>query len=110
MRVLPRYTDEFKSDAVDLLERSGRSLPAVARDLGVSVGSLRTWYKDAVMAKKKRPKAPGAASLPPAAESADDENRRLKSELATAKRRIDELEEDRAILKKAAAFFAKESE
>jgi len=110
MRVLPRYTAEFKTDALALLERTGRSLPRVARDLGVSVSSLRIWYKEAEMVKKQEKPSKAEPAAPPTSESTDVEVRRLKRELANAKKRIEELEEDRAILKKAATFFAKESE
>jgi transposase len=114
MRTFPRYTDEFKADAVDLVERSERSIPEVARDLGVSIFSLRSWYKAAQMAKKKpkrkNPAPARSAIVAPKDESLEDENRRLKRELASAQRKIDGLEMDREILKKAAAFFAKESE
>ena len=115
MRVQARYTDEFKTDALDLLNRTGRSLPAVARDLGVSVGSLRNWYKDREMAKKKK-KRSGAAVTPTPVRVPDEELsveerlKRAERENAALKREIDSLKMDREILKKAAAFFAKESE
>lgn len=110
MRVLPTYTAEFRADAVALMKRSERTPPQVARDLGVSITSLRNWYNAELMAKKKPPKGTKAAvpSVPPA--SPEDEVRQLKRELALAGKRIAELEQDREILKKAAAFFAKESE
>jgi transposase-like protein len=40
------YTQEFKEDAVRLLERSGRSFTQVSVDLGVSYWTLRNWYKE----------------------------------------------------------------
>jgi transposase-like protein len=44
MRVIAkRYTDEFRSDAVNLVRRGDRSFKQVAQDLGVSVWSLRQW-------------------------------------------------------------------
>jgi transposase len=112
-RSLPKYTPEFRDDAVKLLSRTKRSLPDVARDLGVSVGTLRNWYNDEV-SKKKPKRAPSKSSQSPVladeVESPKEKIRRLERELSTAHRRIEGLEEDREILKKAAAFFVKESE
>lgn len=117
MRTCPRYTVEFRNDAIALLERTERSLPEVAKELGVSVFTLRSWYNAARMAKKKAKKAPGnvksAALVQSSAqetESAEEQVERLQRELKAAQKRIGELEMDREILKKAAAFFAKESE
>jgi transposase len=110
MRVLPRYTDEFRSDAVAAMLSGKRTPPQLARDLGVSVTSLRNWYYARPMAKKKPPKGARPVATSAAAASPDDEVRQLKRDLAAASKRIEELEQDREILKKAAAFFAKESE
>lgn len=110
------YTHEFRTDAVELLRRTDRSLTQVARDLGVSVVTLRSWYKREEMAKstKKKtpsrhasvvPRVPGAPE-PTAEERAD----RLEREVQRLQKEIDSLRMDREILKKAAAFFAKESE
>ena len=41
----PRYSEEFKRDAVALVRSSGRTVNEVARDLGVSSEGLRNWYK-----------------------------------------------------------------
>jgi transposase len=113
MRTRPTYTAEFRADALDLLARTDRSLNMVARDLGISCTALRSWYQTAEMAKKK-PKKPPATATPSTdtveRESAKEQIRRLERELAAARREIDDLKTDRAILKKAAAFFAKESE
>ena len=113
MRTRPTYTKEFRADALALLERTDRSLNEVARDLGISCGALRSWYQMAEMAKKKSKKP--QADAPPTAggaerESAKEQVRRLERELAAAHKEIEDLKTDRAILKKAAAFFAKESE
>lgn len=86
-----RYSEEFKADAVRLV-RSGRSIPEVARELGVSTEGLRGW----VEAEEKR-RQPGALS-----EAEREELRRLRRENA-------ELQEVNTILKKAAAFFAREN-
>lgn len=72
---------------------SKASLPQVAGDLGVSVWTLRDWVK------KHRDRL--GACRPVRPESLEEENRRLKRELAV-------LRQERDILKKAAAYFAKE--
>jgi transposase len=104
------YEPEFRDQAVALLERSDRSLPQVAASLGVSQGSLRAWYNQAVA--KKRSKKPGApvAAVAAASETPQQKLLRLERENAALRRENDSLKLDRDILKKAAAFFAKESE
>jgi transposase len=109
---MPRvYTEEFKQDAVRLLERSGRSCSQVAVDLGVSYWTLRNWYKEPLMGKRSR-KSPSrkAAAAPVSGETLEEKVTRLERENALLRKENDSLQMDRAILKKAAAFFAKESE
>lgn len=90
----PRYTAEFKSEAVKQVTERGYSVADVAERLGVSTHSLYVWLRAAGTSRQQR-KADDLESL-------RQENARLKRELARA-------EEERAILKKAAAYFAKES-
>ena len=97
-RVRREYTLEFKRDAVALSERQqaeGRSLAAVAKDLGIVPQTLRYWQR--VLA----PDAP-AAARPRDPQALELEVRRLQREL-------DRVQQERDFLKKAAAFFAKES-
>jgi transposase len=111
MRVRPTYTDEFKADAVAHLRRSDQSIRQVAEGLGVSDESLRAWYKREEMAKKK---GKGVKKAVPTTahkgESAEERAARLERENAALRKEVDSLRMDREILKKAAAFFAKESE
>jgi transposase len=86
-----RYSAEFKADAVRLV-RSGRSIPEVARELGVSTEGLRGWVK-----ADERRREPAGLS-----DAERDELKRLRRENA-------ELQEVNSILKKAAAFFAREN-
>ena len=88
------YPLEFRREAVELLRRSGKSVPELARELGVSEQSLRNWRRQIDVDEGRRE---GLSS------DERDELRRLRRE-----NRI--LAEEREILKKAAAFFAKDSE
>ena len=91
----PPYPAAFRADAVALVRQSGKSLTAVASDLGVSVESLRLWVRQATV---------DAGGGPPGALTSveREELRRLRRENKT-------LVMEREILKKAAAFFAKET-
>lgn len=114
MRVAHNYTEEFRADAVDLLRRSKCSLRHVAADLGVNRWTLRGWYNKDEMARKTK-KVTGSRSIPgprdvQTKETAEERLARLERENERLRRENDELRTDRAILKKAAAFFAKESE
>ncbi len=92
-RIVPIYPPEFKAEAVQLVQQRERSLARIARDLGVSEQTLRNWVKQIEIDSGAR------AGL---TTEERDELRRLRRE-----NRI--LKEEREILKKAAAFFAKES-
>jgi transposase-like protein len=106
-RELKKYTPEFRTEAVALLERDDRTIQQVADDLGVSYNTLSYWYKAASMAKKRKKRA---AATSGAAETEKQKLARLERENATLRRENESLKMDRAILKKAAAFFAKENE
>ncbi len=90
----PPYTEEFKREAVRLSKTSGRSLAQLASELGVSRGSLSNWVSQADVNDGK---AEGLTS------DERDELRRLRREVKV-------LAEEREILKKAAAFFARDGE
>ena len=90
------FTPEFKAQAVQLVTERGKSIAEVARDLDLSESLLRCW-KTALAATG--PQAFPGHGNPPALE---DELRRLRAE---NKRLLME----RDILKKATAFFARES-
>ena len=109
MRVSTNYSEEFRKDAVALVDRSGRSLREVAQDLGVNHWTLREWYRSSQMAKRAKAKAKiqvsGSGEESPKAKLA-----RLEREIERLRSENESLKVDREILKKAAAFFAKESE
>jgi transposase len=89
-----QFSPEFKADAVALVRSSGRSISAIARELGIGESNLGYWLKKDEADRKTRD--PGRF----ATESA--ENRALR-------RRVAELEVEREILKRATAFWVKES-
>jgi len=62
------------------------------------------------MARKGKKPTPGGPRVDTEAETGEEKVKRLERENAALRKRVDDLEQDRAILKKAAAFFAKESE
>jgi transposase len=86
-----RYSAEFKAEAVRLVRASADPLAKVARDVGVNPETLRLWVQAAV----------------PTATAVTDEER---GELKRLRREVRELRMERDILKKATAFFAKQSE
>lgn len=94
-----RYSDEYKRDAIELVRSSGRTVTAVARELGISSESLRGWVKKARAAQEDG-SGPGAVQ---AADDRDEELKRLRKLTAEQAKTIE-------ILKKATAFFARESD
>lgn len=101
------YTDAFREQAVTLYRRGGRTVGEVAYDLGMNYWTLREWLSQDAM-KRKKPSARPKADTPN--ETLQEKAARLERELAKLERENERLREDREILKKAAAFFAKESE
>ena len=91
-----KYTEEFKRDAVRLMRNRGeRTVAEVADDLGVAANQLHRWaaqYEQEALAKRNE-----------RGETVEEENRRLRKE-------NERLRMEKAILKKAAAFFAKDDE
>jgi transposase len=96
MKKQQRYTPEFRAEAVKLVTEQGLSQETAAKRLAIPKGTLANWVANSKAST--RPSAPGARS---AAELAA-ENARLRKELAEARM-------ERDILKKATAYFAKES-
>jgi transposase len=88
-----KYPEQFRRDAVELVRTSGRPVAEVARELGINHETLRTWVIAAA-----RPAAV------PVGELDGDE----RAELGRLRRKVAELEAEKEILRKAAAYFAKE--
>ena len=87
------YDPEFRARAVELVRTRGLSRAQVARDLGINVETLRLWVKQVDIDAGQR----------------DGLTTDEKAELARLRRENRILREEREILKKAAAFFARES-
>jgi transposase len=95
-----QYTEEFRTEAVRLLKGGERSLAQIARDIGVSETTLWGWAyrgKGARVKGEVEPQTEGSLTM-----SEREELRKLRRENAL-------LREEREILKKATAFFAKEN-
>ena len=90
------FTREFKVEAVSLVSRQGLSFAEAARRLEIGQNLLRKWQEQLSVAGSK---AFASKAQPSALE---EENRRLRAE-------VDRLRMEREILKKATAFFVKES-
>ena len=93
-RTKPAYPPEFKAEAVRLAQGGEKSIATIAHDLGVADQTLRNWVQQAEIETGTRE---GLTS------GEREELRQLRRE-----NRI--LKQERDILKKAAAFFAKESD
>ena len=93
------FTPEFKQAAVRRAASGDASVLEIARELGIRSDRLREWIAQA-QGRERRPRPAGGASAAPL--SQDEEVRQLRREVA-------QLREERDILKKAAAFFARES-
>lgn len=104
------YTTEFKSEAVKLIFDQGRSIRQVAEDLGLSHWTVRNWYRESRMVRKSTKKPPVDSKAISEPESDKAKLAQLERENAALRKEVASLRMDREILKKAAAFFAKESE
>ena len=89
-----QYSAEFKMEAMRRIERTGEPISKVAADLGVNENTMHGWIKR--HREKPTMPFPGSGKLSPE----DDQIRKLERE-------IRELREENEILKKAAAYFAK---
>ena len=90
-----KYTQEFKEEAVRLITEQGYQITEAARNLGVNENMLGRWKREIEGGEEAAPCLQGGAALQAELDRLRKENKRLKME--------------REILKKAAAFFAKET-
>jgi transposase len=89
------YPPEFHAEAVRLIRSSGKPLSKISKDLGVSEQRLRVWIKQGDLDEGRRDDGLTSAE---------------QEELRQLRRKVRVLEEEREILKKAAAFFARETD
>lgn len=94
MRTRKKFTKEFKEGAVRLVIEEGRSCRSVGESLGICRKNLQRWVTSA--------RAEGTDAF-----RGNGNRTAAEEEIAQLRRRVRELEEERAILKKASAYFAK---
>jgi transposase len=88
------FTQEFRDEAVRLAQTSGRSRREIASDLGIGLSTLRNWID------RRRDRE---MEQPPEGRQED-----MAAELKRLRRENEVLRQEREILKRATAFFAKE--
>ena len=91
----PKYSKEFKQEAVNLIQTTNRTRGEVADSLGINRGTLGNWIRASNQTGRQ------------AATGPLDENER--NELARLRKEVKGLRQDRDILRKAAAYFATET-
>ena len=94
-RARREFTDEFKAGAVQRVLEGGKTIPQVARDLDLTESALRIWVERA-RADRTKGKSGGLTTAE-------------REELARLRKENRELKLERDVLKKAAAFFAREN-
>ena len=92
-RTRPPYPPEFRSEAVELVRSAGKSVVEVARDLGVSEQTLHNWLRQADLDTGRRHDGLTTAE---------------REELTRLRRENRVLRQERDILRKASAYFARE--
>ena len=92
------FSREFKLEAVRMMDEGKKPAAEIARELGIRRNQLYKWKEKT---EKHGIKAFPGSGRPAAKGTVEEENRRLKEELSRVK-------EENEILKKAAAFFARE--
>ncbi|MGH2867327.1 MAG: transposase [Solirubrobacteraceae bacterium] len=91
---MPRpYPKEFREGAVELARQGERTVAEIAKELGIAESCLRNWLKQDQVDRGQRDD--GASS-------------KEREELRELRKRVRRLEQEKEILRKAAAFFARE--
>ena len=90
----PPYPPAYRAEAIRLVRTSGRPIAAIARELAVCAETLRLWVRQAAIDEGRRHDGPTTAET---------------EEVGRLRREVKQLREEREILLKAAAFFARET-
>ena len=90
-----KFTPEFKAETVKLIRESGRSIGEICRELGLTETAVRAWVQQ--------------AEVDEVGGRADALTTDERAELARLRRELKRVTQERDILKKATAFFAKEN-
>ena len=93
-QVKTEYSTEFKERTLNMVIRSDKPTSQIARELGINVSTLYAWVNKAKLGKT---------------EESELNTEELFEELQRVKKELSEVKEQRDILKKATAYFAKES-
>jgi len=92
VRKRPQYDDEFKAEAVRLMQLGGKPVADLAAELGVSEQSLYRWSSQAKIDKEADPQGPLTSAE--------------RAEIVALRRQLKNVEQERDFLKKTAAYFA----
>lgn len=91
---MPRpYPKEFKQGAIDLARRGDRPIAEIARELGIADSCLRNWLRQDQLDRRERDDGLTSAE---------------REELRRLRREVSRLKQEKEILRKAAAFFARD--
>jgi transposase len=96
------FTDEFKREAVALLQASGRPLMQIATELGIQPSMLRNWRNAVVGVPAGVSQRPNTQAVAPRAGMPDVQS----AEIARLRREVERLRMEREILKKTVAIFS----
>jgi transposase len=88
------FTPEFKAEVVELVRQPGKTVSSVARELDLTETAVREWVRQADVDEGRR---------------ADGLTTTERGELAQLRKELREAREERDILKRAVAFFARET-
>lgn len=89
-----QFDDEYKAQVVQMCEQPGKTVASVSKELGLTPSAVGAWVRQATVDRK------GGENGPLTTEE--------RQELAALRKEVRQLRQEREILKKATAFFAKE--
>ena len=90
------FTNEQKAEVLRIVEQADKPVSQVARELGIGVSTIHTWKRQSKIDRQGDPKGPLTSSE--------------RQELVALRRELKRVEMERDFLKKATAYFAKQSQ